>query len=524
MAKDFRTDVEFNNAVSFLGNISSTSSITFRPQLIVKNTNTDAFSSYLVLAKAPSDNLISAGDDLGTVMFQGSDTTGTLRNSSYIAAKAISQGASYVASDLFFYTTSSAATTNTVMVLGGNLNTTLYGGLTASSGLTTLGTASTGNITSTGSIVASIFHSNNNGNGTNFRVGDDVWIGDINLADTISIRGISGASSNGYIRFGSDSNSFGYNGSSLTYSGSLNISGNLTASVGTTRLGSTTLTDANGINFASNSASEGGQINLLGGTSYSSSPMQIDNYQGDLRILGNNGNSEYFRIGQTGGVTIAAGTTSISPLKLTSGTLNTAPTAGAIEYDGNAFYATTNTSASSRGIIPVNIFATNTSNLALSAVNTAQSIFASVDDVVTVAANTTYKFNMFFALSAAGTSSVAYSENFLFGGTAASVTTFGYRIITQRNATAITQPGQGANIFWSSTSSANLFAATASTAQYIITSIEGIIRTTSSGTLTPQIQFTVTPQNTISASILANSYIELTPVGSSAVAGMTAWT
>ena len=131
---------------------------------------------------------------------------------------------------------------------------------------------------------------------------------------------------------------------------------------------------------------------------------------------------------------------------------------------------------------------------------------------------------MFFALSAPGTSSVAYSENFLFGGTASSTASFGYRIITQRNATAITQPGQGANIFWSQSASANLFAATATTAQFIITSIEGIIRTGASGTITPQIQFTVTPQNTISASILANAYIELTPIGSSAVGGMTAWT
>lgn len=301
-------------------------------------------------------------------------------------------------------------------------------------------------------------------------------------------------------------------------------SGNLTVSTGSTSLGPTTLTDTEGINFASTATDEGGQINLLPGSSHSNKKMQIDNYQGDLRVIGNNGGTEYFRIGQTGGITIAAGTASVSPLKLTSGTLNTSPVAGVIEYDGNAFYGTTNTSASSRGVIPVNIFATNTSSLALSAVNTAQSIFATADDVVAVAGSTTYKFSLFFALSAAGTSSVAYSENFLFGGTASSTASFGYRIITQRNATAITQPGQGANIFWSQSASANLFAATATTAQYIIASIEGIIRTGASGTLTPQIQFTVTPQNTISASILANSYIELTPIGSSAVAGMTPWT
>ena len=83
--------------------------------------------------------------------------------------------------------------------------------------------------TTTGSVIANVIHATDNGNGTNFRVGDDVWIGDINLADTISIRGISGAPSNGYIRFGSDSNSFGYNGTILSYGGNISLGG--TASI-----------------------------------------------------------------------------------------------------------------------------------------------------------------------------------------------------------------------------------------------------------------------------------------------------
>lgn len=41
-----------------------------------------------------------------------------------------------------------------------------------------------------------------------------------------------------------------------------------------------------------------------------------------------------------GGVTLGAGTTGIAPLTFTSGPLVTVPVAGAMEYDGNAFYAT----------------------------------------------------------------------------------------------------------------------------------------------------------------------------------------
>jgi hypothetical protein len=47
--------------------------------------------------------------------------------------------------------------------------------------------------------------STNNGNGTNFKVGDDIWLGDINTANTMSIRGQQSAA-NGYITFGNADN------------------------------------------------------------------------------------------------------------------------------------------------------------------------------------------------------------------------------------------------------------------------------------------------------------------------------
>jgi len=45
----------------------------------------------------------------------------------------------------------------------------------------------------------------NNGSGTNYKVGDDAWIGDINVANTIRISGAQNAN-NGYISFGNSSN------------------------------------------------------------------------------------------------------------------------------------------------------------------------------------------------------------------------------------------------------------------------------------------------------------------------------
>jgi hypothetical protein len=60
----------------------------------------------------------------------------------------------------------------------------------------------------------------NNGQGTNFKVGDDTWIGDINVADTMSVRGQQNVQ-NAYISFGNnDGLKLGRAGSGvLTYNG-----------------------------------------------------------------------------------------------------------------------------------------------------------------------------------------------------------------------------------------------------------------------------------------------------------------
>ena len=54
-------------------------------------------------------------------------------------------------------------------------------------------------------ISSNTIHATNNNNGTNFRVGDDAWIGDVNIANTIQISGIE-TPYEGYIKFGSGSN------------------------------------------------------------------------------------------------------------------------------------------------------------------------------------------------------------------------------------------------------------------------------------------------------------------------------
>jgi hypothetical protein len=49
-----------------------------------------------------------------------------------------------------------------------------------------------------------IYYATNNGNGTNFKVGDDAWIGDINASNVMQVKGVQDATK-GYIQFGSGS-------------------------------------------------------------------------------------------------------------------------------------------------------------------------------------------------------------------------------------------------------------------------------------------------------------------------------
>lgn len=83
----------------------------------------------------------------------------------------------------------------------------------------------------TGMITAATIVANTNGTGENFKVGDDLWIGDINTADTMQLKGVED-SANAYIVFGdSDTTALGRSGTGpLTYGGDMEITGNIISS------------------------------------------------------------------------------------------------------------------------------------------------------------------------------------------------------------------------------------------------------------------------------------------------------
>ncbi len=80
---------------------------------------------------------------------------------------------------------------------------------------------SSNTFSTTSTSTANIFYSTSNGLGTNYRVGDDAWLGDINLNNTLRLSGVQSAN-NGYIVFGNaDTKALGRAGlGDLTYGGS----------------------------------------------------------------------------------------------------------------------------------------------------------------------------------------------------------------------------------------------------------------------------------------------------------------
>src|SRR6266436_9040383 len=112
-------------------------------------------------------------------------------------------------------------------------------------------------------------------------------------------------------------------------------------------------------------------------------------------------------------ITLAAGTTTAAPLILTSGTNLTTPAAGAIEYDGSAFYATA--VASARQVIDTEQYAFATSDSATynnTGLDTASAapVFtttmgATANGAVTLVAGKKYFFEGIYNLTNTGTTS-----------------------------------------------------------------------------------------------------------------------
>lgn len=217
----------------------------------------------------------------------------------------------------------------------------------------------------------------------------------------------------------------------------------------------------------------------------------------------------------SGTIVVVTGTATLQPLRFQSGTLMTTAAAGVLEYDGRAFYASS--VSSSRQVVTTKQITTVTADWNGTNVNTAQPVFNTTEDVLTLAANTTYRFRaMYWITRAAGTT--AHTTGVLFGGTA-TFTSIAY-MATAINPTG-TVLGTPQMIPASAASTLVVTASNSSATENLYILLEGIIRIANAGTIIPQFIYSVAPGGV--PTIKANSFFEIWPVGIDTVKAVGNW-
>jgi hypothetical protein len=212
-----------------------------------------------------------------------------------------------------------------------------------------------------------------------------------------------------------------------------------------------------------------------------------------------------------------AGTSTIAPLTITSGTNLTSPAAGSIESDGKAFYGTPSSVSVNRGLIPTPHYYTwygGTSSINPLSSNAGYPVFS-------MAANTTYEvecvYFMLFNTALASTSIIAD-----WVGTAAPLTNY-YEVSSGFSATSFAGSTATQTTSYQTQSGTTTISATASTTKYGVIKVKAIVRVGSgnAGTLGFAVYGS---SSSADITMYPGSYIKATPLGSDTVSTIGTWT
>ena len=213
-----------------------------------------------------------------------------------------------------------------------------------------------------------------------------------------------------------------------------------------------------------------------------------------------------------------AGTATIPSLDFASGTLTTTAVAGAFEYDGVTFYGTP--VASNRGVLNTTHFMCLSTDYTGNDSTAAQKVFnigTSSLGAITLPASTSYFMEAtYYITRSVGSNSHTLSTLFALGGTLTSITYTAETTSTTGNVL-----GAVSRIYATNATATAVTAASTSSSENITVVIRGIVRTNTAGTFTPQIKYDVAPGGV--PTILTNSYIRLTPIGTNAVTFVGNW-
>jgi len=226
-----------------------------------------------------------------------------------------------------------------------------------------------------------------------------------------------------------------------------------------------------------------------------------------------------------------AGTATQAPITLTAGTNLTTAAAGAIEFDGTAFYATAVASARQQLDSEQYIIATANSatysNTGLDT-NAAAALFTATTNAgvtngaVTLVAAKTYLFEGSYILTNTGTTSHTWAT--LFGGTASFSAGTNYQAYGVSGTTASTPATGGLAGFIASTTMSTgvvVTAASTSATEQVAVQIFGTLVINSGGTLIPQMKASARPgaSGTPGVIVLAGSFFRIWEMGTNNFVG-----
>jgi hypothetical protein len=230
-----------------------------------------------------------------------------------------------------------------------------------------------------------------------------------------------------------------------------------------------------------------------------------------LTVKGITGNVGIATTVPTAILQVGVGTAGRAPLKLTAGTNLSTAEAGAIEYDGTAFYSTK--AAGSRGVVPSEQFVVLTGIHTLASQTAVQPLFdggggppggaLSVEDG-------TYFFECNFYLKSVDNGNNGFG--FALGGNATK--TQGWQAIATKGSGVDTP--RSPNMSWNTSANTSL---TQSNGNECTAQIKGTIRVTVPGTLIPQVSLTAAA----AATVQPNTYFKISAVGSATTTYMGHW-
>lgn len=199
--------------------------------------------------------------------------------------------------------------------------------------------------------------------------------------------------------------------------------------------------------------------------------------------------------------------------KLTSGTVQTTPDAGSLEYDGNAFYGTTD--AGNRGFIPVrNLIRQDTSRTLTSSTTEQQLFNGSTNGRLTLETGL-YFFRSQFYISGLSATSGNLAFDILGAGTA-TVGTVLYNIVgvDGNSNTAATQTGSTNTNAQSPASGVS-----AGTGTAVAMTLLGTFEVTAAGTIQPAVTLVTAAAGTVAA----GSYFMCERAGGTSVSFIGQW-